>query len=81
MSEQKQPGEIQREWESFDRSDRRIIVRVHCNKTGYRDQDYMFRIYELAKPSIILGKKDGVTYCRIAKESEELLTILINNYA
>lgn len=75
-----QPGEFKVEWESFNSREQRSIIKVHNDRVGYNNDDHMLRIFNLAKPVIVIGKKDGKTYCRVDYDSRDVLRLLIESY-
>lgn len=38
------------------------------------------RIFDLAKPGVVLGKSDTGAYCRISEDSREVVSVLMKEY-
>lgn len=75
-------GEFTMQWETFSSADKAMVVdslavAFSISKTK---TDTLLRIFNLAKPEIIIGKNDTGAYCRLAETSRDVVTVLMREY-
>lgn len=68
-------------WQSLNEKKKAIVVRAMCHQIGYRRYDNFLRILNVGNPKLIIGH-DPTTgnYCRIAPQSQDVITVLMKNY-
>lgn len=67
-------------WYAFNEKDKAMIAKAMSEHTKYKRPDWMLRMLELGKPSIVMGKNDTGMYMRIAPESEDVMRVIFDNY-
>jgi hypothetical protein len=65
-------------WQDADESHEACVIMSHAAAFKTKDFDTLKRIFNLGNPDIIFG--DKLSYCRVAKQSVQLMTILTKQY-
>ncbi len=65
-------------WQDADESHEACVIMSHAAALKTKDFETLKRIFALGNPDIIFG--DKLSYCRIAKQSIDLMKLLIGNY-
>jgi hypothetical protein len=75
--------ETTKRWEELEHREINAVIAVHAKglRLHKNSTDKLRRIFDLTRPKIVLGYKDGIlNYCRVASESVEVLKIAIRTY-
>lgn len=80
FTQQEQPEEHEHglNWQQCDEAHEACVIMSHAAALKTKDFDTLKRIFNLGNPDIIFG--DELSYCRVAKQSVQLMTMLTQAY-
>jgi hypothetical protein len=68
-------------WDELTDAQKKVIIESHAAVLKTTEKSTLLRIFDLAKPVMIIGEKDNAPYCRVHnKESVILINLLIRQY-
>jgi hypothetical protein len=76
--EEPKDGELKINWQAMDEAQESMVLCCHAAALKTRDFDTLRGLFNLGNPEIIFGEK--LSYCRVAKESIELMIMLTKTY-
>jgi len=70
------------QWDEISESDKVQLTfnMVQALKVPNNKSDTLKRIFDLAKPGIVLGRNESGAYCRLSPDSKEIVELLMKNY-
>lgn len=74
--EEPQPGETKINWQALEEHQEGFVILAHAAALKTNDYLTLTRIFNLGNPEIIFGDD----YCRVAKESVDLMNMLTLQY-
>lgn len=80
MLESNVKEEETKNWEQLSERQQKMVAQAHAESFKTPKLETMLRVFNLGNPIIVIGKKDGSTYCRIHPESVDVMVLLTNSY-
>jgi hypothetical protein len=67
-------------WDDLESADQVMVITAYCQLLKTEKSDIMLRIFNLGNPKIVIGQNGENAYCRVHKDSVDIIKLLIRQY-